>query len=362
MGGGLIMKIAYGLSGVGRGHTMRASAIGSKLIANGHDVLFFSCGDATEPLTTRFGPNRINFLPTPHFTLINGKLNAWKTSKDFVKFMVKERKTILTLSDQLKEENYDVVISDFEPLLSRAALNANIPCLAFNSQNFVTICKIPMKYRYLSIPIAFINAIIVPSPDYTIVSKPVRLDMKSNKGMIVGPIIREHILDKSWKGTHNHILMYRSLASDWPTEEIVEWANSKGLTVYFYGKLTPAEEKLATNNAFIHRPISETQFVEDMINAKLVIGTSGTQLIGELAYLGVPAILIPETGQTEQELNALLANDSYPNMATITAKKITPEKLEELIQTLDGLSIRHTEDGSKEAYQKIEEWLNQLKT
>ena len=49
-------------------------------------------------------------------------------------------------------------------------------------------------------------------------------------------------------------------------------------------------------------------------------------------------------------------------MATITAKKITPEKLEELIQTLDGLSIRYTEDGSKEAYQKIEEWLNQLKT
>ena len=108
---------------------------------------------------------------------------------------------------------------------------------------------------------------------------------------------------------------------------------------------------------FIHRPISETQFVEDMINAKLVIGTSGTQLIGELAYLGVPAILIPETGQKEQELNAVLANDSYPNMATISAKNVTPQKLDELIQTLDGLSLRHTEDGSKKAYQKIEEWL-----
>ena len=66
--------------------------------------------------------------------------------------MITERKTILTLSDQLREENYDVVISDFEPLLSRAALNANIPCLAFNSQNFVTICKIPIKYRHLIYP------------------------------------------------------------------------------------------------------------------------------------------------------------------------------------------------------------------
>ena len=65
----IYMKIAYGLSGVGRGHTMRASALGSQLIANGHDVNFFSCGDATEPLTTRFGPNRINFLTHTTFYL-----------------------------------------------------------------------------------------------------------------------------------------------------------------------------------------------------------------------------------------------------------------------------------------------------
>ena len=68
-----------------------------------------------------------------------------------------------------------------------------------------------------------------------------------------------------------------------------------------------------------------------MVDSKLVIGTSGTQLIGELAYLGIPAILVPEKGQTEQELNAYLANDSYPNMATISSQNITHEKLDEFI-------------------------------
>ena len=41
-----------------------------------------------------------------------------------------------------------------------------------------------------------------------------------------------------------------------------------------------------------------------MVDAKLVIGTSGTQLIGELAYLGIPAILVPEQGQTEHVITS----------------------------------------------------------
>jgi len=354
------MKIAYGLSGVGRGHTMRASSLGTLLKNAGHDIHFFSSGDATEPLKERFGPSRVQFLPTPEFTLVNGKLHVLKTTKGFLNFMIKERKRILKLSQQLQDQDYDVVISDFEPLLCRAALNANIPVLAFNSQNFVNVCKIPLKYRHLSAQLALVNAVIVASPDYTIVSKPVRVKTKPKKGCVVGPMIRQHIIGKIWEGKSNHILMYRSLASDWPMETMIAWAKARGLRILFYGKLNPEEEQLIGPD-FIHRPISETQFVDDMINAQFVIGTSGTQLIGELAYLGVPAILIPEQGQTEQKLNALLADDSYPNMATISAPNITTQKLEETLDTLDGFAIRHTEDGSQDAFQQVQNWIENLK-
>ena len=40
------MKIAYGLSGEGRGHSMRASALGTQLVAAGHEITFFTSGDA----------------------------------------------------------------------------------------------------------------------------------------------------------------------------------------------------------------------------------------------------------------------------------------------------------------------------
>ena len=355
------MKIAYGLSGEGRGHSMRASALGTQLIAAGHEITFFTSGDAELPLTEKFGAKRIEFLPTPKFHLVDGKLNVFKTSIDFVKFMNTERRRILSLSTMLQEENYDAVISDYEPLLSRAALNANIPSVAFNSQNFVTVCKIPLKYRHLSMPLALVNAFIVPNCSHTIVSKPVRVKNKSHKNVdLVGPMIRKNITEQEWNGDKNHILMYRSHALDWPTSEIIEWANNKGLTIYFYGNLTPEEEKLVSDE-FIHKPISESQFVQDMVDAKLVIGTSGTQLIGELAYLGIPAILVPEQGQTEQELNAYLANDSYPNMATINSKDINGENLDNLIENLDGLGIRHTEDGTETAFISVQNWLNKLK-
>ena len=94
-----------------------------------------------------------------------------------------------------------------------------------------------------------------------------------------------------------------------------------------------------------------------MVDSKLVIATSGTQLIGELAYLGIPAILIPEKGHTEQELNAYLANDSYPNMATISSQEVTHEKLDELVATLDGLGIKHTEDGTQDAFRAVQKWI-----
>ena len=49
----MTLKIAYALSGEGRGHTMRASALGQRLLDSGYDVQFFCSGDATEPLTAK---------------------------------------------------------------------------------------------------------------------------------------------------------------------------------------------------------------------------------------------------------------------------------------------------------------------
>ena len=49
------MRVCYGLVGMTRGHAARALALGQELIDRGHDVLFFTEGQAEELLLARFG-------------------------------------------------------------------------------------------------------------------------------------------------------------------------------------------------------------------------------------------------------------------------------------------------------------------
>ena len=357
----MTLKIAYALSGEGRGHTMRASALGQRLLDSGYDVQFFSCGDAIEPLTEKFGAKRIHDLPTPRFVYKkNGQFHLWKTSTDFVKFMFGERRRILRLSQMLRDENYDVVISDFEPLMSRAANNAGIPLVSFNSQNFVNVCKLPSKYKSLALQILLVNQLIVADSAFTIVSKPVKLPIREQVGCLVGPIIRDHIIGRRWRGGGKFILLYYRPSISKTLPDVLEWAEQKGWKVHLYGRLHPSEKALLDHDSVVKRPISETKFIDDMIDSELVIGTAGTQMIGEIAYLGAPAILVPESGQKEQLLNAQLASADFPNVTWLPPHKVRYDYLEEAVNNLSDTGVRHIENGSDDAFEAFVKWAENL--
>ena len=61
------MRFAYALAGEGRGHTTRALGLGQELIDRGHEVRFFTDGDALALLRTRFGPDAVVEMPVPRF-------------------------------------------------------------------------------------------------------------------------------------------------------------------------------------------------------------------------------------------------------------------------------------------------------
>ena len=346
------MKVAYGLAGVGRGHTMRASSLGTILLKNGYDVQFFSCCDSTKPLTAKFGADRVHDLPTPQFSYNSeGRLKLLGTALNFTRFMAKERKKIITLSNYLKGEGFEVVISDYEPLLAKAANHASIPLISFNSQGFVNICTIPLKYKTLSLQVALANAFIIADSQLNIVSKPIKLPTKTQLGCLVGPMIRPHIQNKRWIGKGNHILVYMrpSISKAFPS--IVKWGQDNGLNIYVYGDIAEGQEGLLESPMVFVKPISETQFIDDMITSQVVISTAGTQLIGEVAYLGAPTILIPEKGQKEQELNAYLAADAYPNIARLPVERVTSMRLRDAFNGLSGLGEQHEVDGSDKAFE-----------
>lgn len=355
------MKIAYALAGVGRGHVMRASSIGALMLEEGYNVQFFSCCDAEKPLKEKFGKHRVHHLPTPQFSYDSkGNFNVWKTSLNFTKFMVTERKTIIKLSKMLKSEGFDVVVSDFEPLMARAANHANIPLMSLNSQGFVNVCSIPLKYKTLSMQMSLVNALILADPQFSVVAKPVNLPTKENMGCLVGPIIRPHIIGRKWKGKGDHILVYIRESISKALPSVVKWGQDNGLKIYVYGDVEESYENEFDSPMVFKRSFSESQFIEDMITSQVVVSTAGTQLIGEVAYLGAPAILIPEKGQKEQELNAYLASDAYPNIARLRIGNISATRFREAFSSLSGFGERHTEDGSNQAYGEFKKWISNL--
>ena len=67
------MKIAYALAGEGRGHAVRAISLGKGLIERGHEIKFFTCGDALELLQETFGHNSVHDLETPRFVIVKNR-------------------------------------------------------------------------------------------------------------------------------------------------------------------------------------------------------------------------------------------------------------------------------------------------
>ena len=204
------MKIAYGLAGEGRGHSTRAIPIVKALIRAGHDVQLFTCCDAIEPLVENFGYNRIHFLPTPKFTYINGKISSIGTAIDYSKFMISSRKRILSLATQLHLQNYDLVISDFEPLLSRASQIAHKPLILINNQSFAQVCSLPLEMVIQTRMMEFTCRFICPPAQLIILPIPIKAHYPiiAENVVITGPIIKEHMRGLLWEGGGNHIVVY----------------------------------------------------------------------------------------------------------------------------------------------------------
>ncbi len=323
------LKFAYGVMGEGRGHTVRALALGKLLNEAGHEIRFFTKGQSEELITASFGEDSVQLTATPRFGTIAGRvynsLTAIRGAVFWLGQPFRVRKTIREMGDWRP----DVIISDFEPTMPRVANRLNIPCISFDSQHFTLACDLSMLPRLLRIRLSLLAGlayIFNPRPSLIVVSKPFSLPTKRSNMHLVGPMLRGTIEHSKWKPAGTHILCYSRVNLRRPMPAIFQFGETVG-EVRLYGH-HPKEAP----SYVLKRPISDDTFVEDMLAADMVICTAGSQLIGELAVLGVPTLLIPEPGQIEQEVNARLAVQSYENFAQISAKKVTIKKIAEAFQ------------------------------
>ena len=354
------MKIAYALAGEGRGHAVRAISLAKGLMELGHEIDFFTCGDALGLLRETFGPDAVHDLETPRFVIVKNRVSILRTGLASIRFFSKQRRRKKQFAKTLRSLNIEAVISDFEPTFPRVARKLKLPLISFNSQRFALDAKLDdvltFYQRMKLFPIKTLCWFFAPKPQLSLVSK--GFDLKPNKptAHMLGPMLRPEFFPGAWRPTGTHAIAYLRTSVLQHLPAIAAHAKSHGLSLKLYGHYP---ENVPDNVEI--RPISNDGFIEDLLTADWMIQTAGTQLLGEAGTVSIPSMCIPEPGQVEQEINAILAEKTLPHVKVLHPKSTSIQEMNTLLekcrQTSNNLVI---ESGQTQAVAIVDEFLNGL--
>ena len=354
------MKIAYALAGEGRGHTTRALTLANGLLARGHEVAFFTCGDALELLRESFGHDAVYHLETPRFVIVRKRVSYVRTGLKGLGYLYGHRRRRNAAIKQLRDWGPDALITDFEPTFAGVARRLNVPLISFNSQRFSTDAKLNhllnRRQRLKLLPIKIMCRVFAPRPALSLVSKGFNLEPKKPNTHLLGPMLRPEFTHDAWRPSGTHVIAYLRQSVLHHLPDLAAHAQSHGLPLKLYGHYP---EDVPENVEV--RPISNDGFIEDLVTADRIVQTAGTQLLGEGGCLGIPSLCFPEPAQVEQEINGVRAQKTFLNVEVVRPKATSIEQLDEVLRGLNTSEPRPIiRNGCEQAVEIIDSFLNQL--
>jgi uncharacterized protein (TIGR00661 family) len=279
---GLCVKILYGVQGTGNGHISRANAMAEAFAA--HPELEISwllsgrdreqgCG-AIETFDWRRGLT---------FVTGDGGINKFATFKKNSLMLFWKDVTALDLSP------YDLVISDYEPVICYAAWRKGIPVTGI-SHLYAFNYPVPMRGGN-----PFTTTIL---RRFAPVSQPIGLHWHHFGHPILPPILDVHKPATMPAIVRNKVVVY------------LPWENAERVVAmltpfpdYEFYIYHPSFSNADSGNLH-RRAISRHGFKQDLFDAWGVIANCGFELISECLYLGKRVLTKPLSGQMEQYSNA----------------------------------------------------------
>lgn len=269
-----------------------------------HQLVLFAPDQAYDFLAPRYPagtPNvEVRSIPGLRFSYSQGRLDFLGTIGNVFSYMWRLRNLVRHLKKAIREEKPDLIISDFEPALPRAAKSSRVPFISLNHQHFLVACDLSSLPWSLQ-SWAKMMAVAVKAHHYwqkqTIVSSFFNAPLRAGYENVVqiGPLLRPEVLQaKSTDG--QHIVSYLRPATP---GKVLEMLQGCGREVRVYGLGSRKDEG---NLRFF--PLHEKKFVDDVASCHALMGAAGNQSLGEAIYLGKPIFALPEADHHEQMINA----------------------------------------------------------
>ncbi len=345
-------KIIFAVAGEGIGHATRASIIINYLTKKKKcqvKILTYHLGywhlskkfkDVVKIFGLRFAHKN------GHATYTGTVLKNIKKTPDAVQSFLKIKKIV-------KEFQPDLIITDLEPFTSLVANIYNIPLISIDNQHRITQGEIEYEKKWLLnylINKIGVSAVAINADAYIITSF-FKFKKKAPNVYIVPPILDENIL-RATPGNKDYILVYNSTKNKNLQKALCAIKDTRFI-VYGYN----TEKK---NNHCQFKRRSHKRFLNDLINARAVIGTSGLSLMSEAIHLRKPFLALPIKKRIEQLTNAYyLKKLKFGDYS----EDITVEDIEKFINKIDfyrqNLKKRQRTDNSK-LYKLLDTLLEKL--
>ncbi|MEL0637768.1 MJ1255/VC2487 family glycosyltransferase [Marinomonas sp. TI.3.20] len=280
------MKILYGVQGTGNGHISRARSMAAEFKLAGIEVDFVFSGRSKSDYFDMeiFGDYRV--FKGLSFVSKNGQLDLISTCR---------KANLFTLFKDVRELNtrgYDLVITDFEPVVAWAAKRQGTPCLGFGHQ-YAFSHNIP---RYTGKRLSqWILSNFAPATT--------RLGAHWHHFgyPILPPIIHSH--EKKTNPDDKSVLVYLPFEN---SEEVMEWLEE--VPNYDFRLHCKDIDPGVYGNVEVF-PFSLNEFQKNLNECESVLCNAGFELNSEALQLGRRILAKPMQGQIEQ-LSNMIALDA----------------------------------------------------
>ncbi len=295
-------RICYGVAGEGRGHATRVRTM-VEMLRREHAVTIFASHDAFDLLHAAYHGTEVEVLRIPglrHGYGRGGRLSHAFTAVTALPFLLRLGTVLGWVTEAVALRRPDLVITDFEPLLPRAARRLQVPFISLDHQRFLVECDLsdlpPRLYRAARFMSHFVRA-FYSGQELTVISSFYVLPVKATAHPVlqVGVLLRPE-LERASVSHEEHLVAYFRRGAP---PRLLEVLAASGRVVRVYGA-----GSRPSRGSLQFRPIGEAGFIADLASAAALITTAGNQVVGEAVALGKPVLALPETGNMEQEINA----------------------------------------------------------
>ena len=319
------MKIIYGIQLTGNGHITRSSQLIKSLIENGFDVDIITSGSNSQL--------DIPFKVKKHFEGLSMYYNN-KGGIDWIETFKKSNVKQFFKDIKYDVSEYDMVISDFEPISAWSAKKNRVTSVGFGNQYSFTSNKLPRPSTKDKISESFLKRFA--KCDFNI-----GLSYEIYDDYIYKPIINDKLLNNEIKDNNFYLIYLPSLPIGMILSELDEFKT------YNWKIYSPNIKVNSKNDNIEIKTPNKDEFSNDLINCSGIITASGFSTTSEALILNKKLWSIPIKGQYEQLCNAI----SLRKMGVFT-ENFTKDFIYDWINHYNKINYKW-EDPTNEIIQKI---------